>query len=42
MKDEKEKFGRWLGKIFYHDGDNWVELNKELLDENMAIKVHGW
>ena len=38
VKDKKEKFGRWLGKIYYHDGDHWVELNKELLDKNMAIK----
>jgi micrococcal nuclease len=38
IKDEKEKFGRWLGRIFYHDGDNWVNLNQELITKGLAIK----
>ena len=38
IKDEKEKFGRWLGRIFYHDGENWVDLNQELITKGLAIK----
>ena len=38
IKDEKEKFGRWLGRIFYHDGNNWVNLNQELITKGLAIK----
>ena len=38
IKDEKEKFGRWLGRIFYHDGDNWINLNQELINKGLAIK----
>lgn len=38
IKDEKEKFGRWLGRIFYHDGNDWVDLNSELINKGLAIK----
>lgn len=38
LKDEKEKFGRWLGKIYYHNGEDWVNLNQELIDKGLAVK----
>jgi micrococcal nuclease len=38
IKDEKEKFGRWLGKIYYLDGSDWKDLNQELLDKDLAVK----
>ncbi len=38
IKDEKEKFGRWLGRIFYHDGEEWINLNQELIDMGLAVK----
>ena len=38
IKDEKEKFGRWLGRIFYFDGTDWKNLNQELIDKELAIK----
>lgn len=38
VKDEKEKFGRWLGRIFYHDGVEWINLNAELIDKGLAVK----
>jgi len=37
IMDKKEKFGRWLGKISYKADDNWVNLNKEMIDNKMAI-----
>lgn len=38
LKDEKEKFGRWLGRIYYHNGEDWVNLNQELIDRGLAVK----
>lgn len=38
LKDEKEKFGRWLGRIYYHNGKDWVNLNQELIDKGLAVK----
>ena len=38
IKDEKEKFGRWLGRIFYFDGEQWINLNQELIDAGLAVK----
>lgn len=38
IKDGKEKFGRWLGRIFYNNGEKWIDLNQELLDLGLAIK----
>jgi micrococcal nuclease len=38
IKDEKEKYGRWLGKIYYQDGENWIDLNQELIDKGLAVK----
>ena len=38
VKDEKEKFGRWLARIFYHNGEDWVNLNQELLSKGLAVK----
>lgn len=38
IKDEKEKYGRWLGKIFYQDGEEWINLNQKLLDMGLAVK----
>lgn len=38
FKDEKEKFGRWLGRIYYHNGKDWVNLNQELIDKGLAVK----
>lgn len=38
IKDEKEKYGRWLGKIFYQKGEEWIDLNEELVNKKLAIK----
>ncbi len=38
LKDEKEKFGRWLGRIYYHDGQDWINLNQELIRLELAVK----
>ena len=38
LKDEKEKFGRWLGRIYYYNGEDWVNLNQELIDKGLAVK----
>ena len=38
FKDGKEKFGRWLGRIFYHNGEIWTNLNQELIDMGLAVK----
>ena len=38
IKDGKEKYGRWLGKIYYQNGDQWMDLNQELIDKGLAIK----
>jgi micrococcal nuclease len=38
IKDEKEKFGRWLGKIYYQNGENWIDLNQEMIDLGLAVK----
>jgi micrococcal nuclease len=35
--DKKEKYGRWLGKVNYKIDEEWVNLNKEMLDNKMAI-----
>ena len=35
------KFGRYLGIIYYQDGDKWVNLNKELVDKKMAKEYWG-
>ena len=35
--DKKEKFGRWLGRINYKVDDKWVNLNREMIDNKMAI-----
>ncbi len=37
IMDKKEKFGRWLGRISYRVDDKWVNLNKEMIDNKMAI-----
>ena len=29
-------FGRYLGIIYYQQGDNWINLNQELLDIGLA------
>ncbi len=38
LKDEKEKFGRWLGRIYYLEGEEWVNLNQQLIDMELAVK----
>jgi endonuclease YncB( thermonuclease family) len=38
IKDGKEKYGRWLGKIYYQNGDQWMDLNQELIDKGLAVK----
>jgi micrococcal nuclease len=38
IKDEKEKFGRWLGRIYYQDGEEWINLNQKLIDMELAVK----
>jgi micrococcal nuclease len=35
--DKKEKFGRWLAKIHYKVDNDWINLNKEMIDNKMAI-----
>jgi micrococcal nuclease len=37
IMDKKEKFGRWLGKVNYKVDDKWVNLNREMIDNKMAI-----
>ncbi len=37
IMDKKEKFGRWLGRISYRVDDKWINLNKEMIDNKMAI-----
>lgn len=37
IMDKKEKFGRWLGRVNYKVDENWVNLNKEMIDNKMAI-----
>jgi len=40
VKDSKEKYGRWLGTIYYRQGSNeFVNLNQELVERNYAIKA---
>lgn len=38
IKDEKEKFGRWLGRIFYQKDTEWINLNQELINKGLAVK----
>ena len=35
--DKKEKIGRWLGRNSYQVDDKWVNLNKEMIENKMAI-----
>lgn len=37
IMDKKEKFGRWLGRISYQVDGEWKNLNKEMIDNKMAI-----
>jgi len=37
IMDKKEKFGRWLGRVNYKVEDNWINLNKEMIENKMAI-----
>jgi endonuclease YncB( thermonuclease family) len=36
FKDVKEKYGRILGEIFYKSGENWINLNDELVTKGFA------
>lgn len=38
IKDKKGKYGRYLGIIYYTDGDKNICLNQELLDKDMAVQ----
>lgn len=35
-KDKKEKYGRWLGKIYLRDGDN-ESVNEKMVREKYAV-----
>jgi endonuclease YncB( thermonuclease family) len=36
-KDVKEKFGRYLAKIYYQDGLEWICINDELIELGLAV-----
>lgn len=36
IKDKKGKYGRYLGIIYYKDNEEWIDLNKELVDKKLA------
>ena len=36
-KDVKEKFGRYLAKIYYQDGLDWICINDELIELGLAV-----
>lgn len=36
-KDAKEKYGRYLAHIYYQKDNQWICLNKELVDCKLAI-----
>lgn len=36
IKDEKEKFGRYLGIIWKKEGDTWISINEKMLNEGFA------
>jgi len=39
IKDEQEKYGRWLAVIYYQDSANaWHDLNQELIDKGLAVE----
>ena len=36
-KDKSGKYGRWLGIIWVKKEDEWINVNKHLLDNGMAV-----
>lgn len=36
IKDKKGKYGRWLGKIFLQDGDELLDINKWMIENEYA------
>lgn len=36
VKDKKGKYGRYLAEVFYKLGDEYINLNKSLVDKNFA------
>lgn len=36
IKDSKEKYGRWLGKIFIQENDRLTNINESMLNEKIA------
>ena len=40
FKDDRGKFGRILGEIWY-DGDNMYNINQMLIDNHHAVAYHG-
>lgn len=37
-KDKKEKFGRYLAKIYLKDNNSWIDVNKLLIDKGLAVE----
>lgn len=36
IKDKTGKYGRYLAVVFYKDGENWINLNDELIANGLA------
>jgi len=39
VRDKSGKYGRYLGVIWVEKPDGWVNVNKHLLDNNMAVEM---
>lgn len=37
-KDKKEKYGRYLAKIYLNDNNKWIDVNKLLIDKGLAVE----
>lgn len=37
MTDTQDKYGRWLGTIYYRQGEEWYCLNDQLLTAGLAV-----
>lgn len=36
-KDRKEKYGRYLAKVYYYDMGQWINLNDLLIHQGLAL-----
>jgi endonuclease YncB( thermonuclease family) len=38
ISDKKEKYGRYLAKIYLNDNNKWIDVNKLLIDKGLAVE----